>query len=72
MKRYPETLGDFWPHCPPEFSKPSAIKTAQFMLDEYGVDIAYQRAMQHRSTHPPGSWGRKHWDIVIKWLEAQI
>lgn len=67
----PESLGDFWPVCPREFSKAAALRVANWMLDEYGVKVALKRAARHRLNHPPGSWGRKHWDVAIKWLEAK-
>ncbi len=65
-------LGDFWPHCPAEWSKKSALHTARHMMQEHGVVVAIKRAKRWAMCHPPGSWGRKHWDIVVAWLRTQL
>lgn len=66
----PLSLGDFDKVCPPEWSKPAALATAVSMRDQYGAVVALKRARKHQLSYLEGSWGWKHWEIVIRRLRV--
>lgn len=68
----PPTIGDFRSSCPPEYSKSSALATAVSMADRHGVVVAMKKASRFRLQYLEESWGRKHWDMVVKRLRAQL
>ena len=66
--KHGDYLGDSYRTCPQEWSEKSARITAVTMLGAHGVAVALARAKQHRVLHKPGTWGDKHWVLVVKLL----
>lgn len=64
-------LGDYNRACPPEFSKPVALRTARGMAERHGIRMALKKAKVYLLNQAPESWAEKHWAIVVRWIEAQ-